>query len=118
MNKLVENLEKMASEGRISKKVQPNLKGGLGVCAVYTDLVKHPDSRVTVAGKIVMGYGATIGMHPHENDSETYTVLSGLVMSNRVVYGPGDTMVCNKGEAHDCMNLAFGESVLRFVKRK
>lgn len=118
MNKLMVNLEKMALEGRISKRVELNLKGGLGVCAVYTDIVKHPDSRVTVAGKIVMGEGATIGMHPHDNDSETYTVLSGRVMSNGVVYGPGNTMVCQKGESHDCVNLADGESILRFVKRK
>ena len=118
MNKLVVNLEKMALEGRIFRQVKPNLKGGLGVCVVYTDRVKHPDSRVTDAGKVLMGDGATIAMHPHDNDSETYTVLSGRVMSNGVVYGPGDTMVCKKGEMHDCINLADGESVLQFVKRK
>lgn len=118
MNKLVVNLEKMALEGRISKKVQPNLKGGLGVCAVYTDMAKHPDSRVTVAGKIVMGDGATIGLHSHHDDSETYTVLAGEVESNGRAYGPGETMVCNKGESHNCINRAKGESVLRFVKRK
>lgn len=118
MNKIAVDLEKMALKGRILKKVELNLKGGLGVCTVYTDLVKHPDQRVTVAGKIVMGEGASIGLHGHDKDSETYTVLSGTVMSNGVVYGPGNTMVCNKGEAHDCINLAGGESVLRFVKRE
>lgn len=118
MNKIAVNLEKMALKGRILKKVEPNLKGGRGVCTVYTDLTKHPDQRVTVAGKIVMGYRATIGRHRHDDDSETYTVLSGMVESNGEWYGPGETMVCNKGETHDCINQAEGESILRFVKRK
>lgn len=115
---LIKSLEQMALEGRISKRVEPNLKDGLGLCVVYTDLIEHPDKRVSVAGKIVMGYGATIGIHRHTVDSEIYTVLAGKVQSNGKIYGPGESMICNKGEAHNCVNLAKGESVLRYVKRE
>lgn len=115
---LITNLEEMASKGQVSKRIEQNLKGGLGVCTVYTDLMKHSDQRVSVAGKIVMEYGATIGTHQHTEDSETYTVLAGKVQSNGKIYSPGESMICSKGKSHNCVNLAKCESVLRFVKRK
>lgn len=114
---LVKSLDRGVEEGKLRKKFVFHLKGGNGTCAVYTDQVKHPDLRVYESGKIVMERFATIGEHSHEKDCETYTVLAGKVISNGVEYGPGETMVCNKGETHSCRNIARGESVLRFVKR-
>ena len=119
MNKLVENLEKMASEGKLLKRCENGLKGGVGKCAVYTDIIAHPDQRVSDSGKIVLECGATIGEHAHVDDWEEYTVLSGVVRSSDgYYYFPGETMTCYKGESHFCANVFDGESVLRFVKRK
>lgn len=94
------------------------LKGGKGKCIIYTDKCTHPDPRVYEAGKILMRQGASIGEHTHEDDWEEYTVLAGMVTSDQKVYFPGDTMVCQKGGSHSVENIADGESVLRFVKRK
>lgn len=116
--KLIKRLEQMASEGKLLKRCENGLKGGVGNCVVYTDVIVHPDRRVTESGKIVMERGATIGEHAHVYDSEEYTVLSGVVRSGDKDYFPGETMKCNKGESHFCANLFDGESVLRFVKRE
>lgn len=105
-------------EGRLQKEYVARLKGGNGNCLVYTDKAKHPDKRVYESGKIVMRKGATIGRHSHEDDWETYTVLAGEVLSGGRTYLPGETMVCRKGESHSCENIALGESILRFVKRR
>ncbi len=114
---LIESLDRGVDEGKLRRRLVVHLKNGFYSCAVYTDQVKHPDTRVYEAGKIVMERFATIGVHAHEKDSEEYTVLAGKVISNGVVYGPGQTMICKKGETHSCTNVASGESVLRFVKR-
>lgn len=114
---LIESLNQGVEEGKLQKEVVTCLKGGNGMCIVYTDTTKNPDSRVYASGKIEMGYGSTIGQHSHEKDWETYTVLAGRVLSNGKEYGPGETMICKKGESHHCKNIASGESVLRFVKR-
>lgn len=115
---LIKRLEQMASEGKLLKRCEDGLKGGVGKCVVYTDIIAHPDQRVSDSGKIVLERGATIGEHAHVDDWEEYTVLSGVVRSGGKDYFPGETMVCYKGESHSCANLFDGESVLRFVKRK
>lgn len=115
---LIGVLDEMAENGQFVKESAQNLKGGVGRCYVYKETKQFTDKRITTAGNIVMEYGSTIGMHEHLTDSEIYTVIIGWVCSNDKIYGPGETMVCNKGESHDCMNLNDGESILRFVKRE
>lgn len=114
---LIRNLDQMASEGRLLKRYEECLKGGIGKCMVYTDTVLSKKEGYD-SGNIVMRRGATIGEHAHPEDEETYTVIAGKVRSGSKVYYPGDTMTCRKGDSHSCVNLADGESVLRFVKRK
>ncbi len=115
---LIQSLDRGAQEGRLRRKLVVHLKNGFFSCVIYKDQVKHPDPRVYESGKIVMERFATIGEHDHKDDWEEYTVLAGKVISNGVEYGPGETMTCKKGETHSCRNIARGESVLRFVKRR
>lgn len=116
--KLIRSLNEGVLKGKLQRKDVKDLKGGLGTCTVFTDMFKHPDPRVYASGKIVMNRFSSIGQHEHTDDWEEYTVLAGKVMSGNEIYLPGQTMVCKKGESHSCLNVADGESVLRFVKRK
>lgn len=116
--KLIRSLNEGVLKGKLRREEVEHLKGGLGKCTVFTDKVKHPDSRVYSSGKIVMNRFSSIGYHKHEDDWEEYTVLAGKVQCGSRLYFPGETMVCKKGESHSCLNAADGESVLRFVKRK
>lgn len=107
-------LDEMAENGQFVKESVSN-----GMLRIYKETKQFTDKSVTTAGNIaMMDYATSIEMNGHWTDSETYTVIVGIVLYNGKVYGPGDSIICNKGEAHDCMNLAYGESVLRFVKRK
>ena len=115
---LIISLNRGVLDGKLRRRDEVALKGGKGMCIIYTDKCKHSDPRVYEAGKILMREGATIGEHAHENDWEEYTVLAGMVTCEREVYFPGDTMVCRTGKSHSVENIAEGESVLRFVKRK
>lgn len=116
--KLIRSLNEGVLEGKLQRKDVENLKDGLGRCTVFTDTVEHQDPRVYASGKIVMNRFSSIGQHEHTDDWEEYTVLAGKVMSGNEIYLPGQTMTCKKGESHSCLNVADGESVLRFVKRK
>lgn len=116
--KLIMSLNEGVLKGKLQREDVNNLKGGLGMCIVYTDKVQHPDSRVYASGKTVLKRFSSIGQHAHEDDWEEWTVLAGKVMSGNKIYLPGQTMVCKKGESHSCLNVADGESVIRFVKRK
>ncbi len=115
---LIRSLNEGVLKGKLRREEEKPLKGGIGKCTVFTDKFKHPDSRVCASGKIVMNRFSSIGQHEHTEDWEEYTVLAGKVSSGGKVYLPGQTMVCKKGESHSCLNVADGESVLRFVKRK
>ena len=81
----------------------PNFQGGEGVFRVnmYTDEL----------GKIIRGRlapGTSIGMHTHEDSSETVYVLSGagkaICDGREERLGPGDCHYCPQGHSHSIIN--------------
>ena len=80
-----------------------NLKSGNGTCEVYTK--KEPSSPHYSEGIIVMmevnGVYPSIGMHKHEDDEETYTIITGLFEINGTIVGPGESLTCRMGESHN-----------------
>lgn len=117
-NSILEKLEDEVKRGKAKRTEVIGLKGGVGKATIYTDTIQHPDPRSYEAGKTVLDDGATIGVHEHSNDSETWTVLQGEIEVNSEKYGPGKTIVCKQGGHHYAKNIANGKSVIRFVKRK
>lgn len=113
-----EMLEKHLKEGKVERTEVIGLKGGEGRVDIYKDKAKHKDSRIWESGNLLLSRGAIIGMHTHDDDSETLTILDGKVEINGKEYMPGEVFYCNRGEYHDCKNLADSESIVGFVKRK
>ena len=84
-------------------KIHKNLKGGEGTCEVYTR--KEPSSPdYKEEGNIIMmkvnGVYPSIGLHKHEDDQETYTVITGFFEINGTIVGPGKSLTCQMGESH------------------
>lgn len=87
----------------IQKKVIPNMRGGEKEAAmrIYAD-----DWCKIIQGKLIPG--ASIGLHTHENDSETIYILSGTgkVLCDGA-YEPlsaGSCHYCPKGHEHSLIN--------------
>lgn len=96
----------------IEEKRNPGFKGGEGtaVLKIYTDS--------TI--KVIKGYlekDSSIGMHTHDDSSETVYILSG---SGKMIYDgeeevltAGDVSYCPKGHTHSLVNT--GEEPLWFL---
>ena len=87
----------------IPEKIMNNMRGGEKEVAmrIYDDgLCK------ILNGKLIPG--ASIGLHTHENDSETIYILSGTgkVLCDGVYepLKPGDVHYCPMGHAHSLIN--------------
>lgn len=111
-------LEKQVEKGEAKQEKFLCLKGGTGKVIIYRDNVSHPDHEVYDSGAILLEKGASIGTHEHYNDSEIWIVISGCVEVNGKVMEEGQCFICNKGETHSCINLADGDSILGFAKKK
>lgn len=112
-----EILENEVAAGKVTRKEHIGLKGGTGEVIVYTDT--KSDTGTYESGTILMERGSSIGAHMHSEDSESYTVLEGMIAcGDGIIYHKGDTHYCEKGKEHFCINLAEGESVIEFAKRK
>ncbi len=65
----------------------------------------------------VLPPGCSIGVHPHDGDSETYYVIRGTGRYNDngvwLDVGPGDVMHCPDGETHGIEN--SGSEPLEFI---
>ena len=110
-----ETLEMRASQGLVVKENIFSLRGGNGCSHIYKDL-KPNDPRSYETGCIVLEKGASIGMHRHDRDSETYTVLVGAVEICGKLYYAGSSVTCFEGESHNAINRNDGDSILDFSK--
>lgn len=96
----------------IEEKCMPEFKGGIGtmVAKMYVD----------PSIKIINGYlepGSSIGMHAHDDSSETVYIISG---TGKMIYEgaeeemiPGAVSYCPKGHSHSLVNT--GSEPLRFI---
>lgn len=115
-----EMLERKVSSGDFSRSEHQNLHGGKGKCIIYTSVAlskKDIDSKIYESGVICLEKGASIGEHFHYKDSETYHILTGEIEYNGKTYRAGDIVVCEKDTSHYCINLADGETKLRYDKK-
>lgn len=97
-----------------------SLRGGKGELEMTHILERGSDEfggKGRMFSKLVLPPGASIGMHEHIGDAETYFVLSGegTVDDNGVksFLKPGDMMVTFNGEKHCIENT--GDSDLVFI---
>ena len=67
--------------------------------------------------KVVVPPGSSLGVHPHNGNTETYHILQGkaLYTDNSETYEvkPGDTTFCADGDSHGIENI--GDEDLIFV---
>lgn len=74
-----------------------------GGCRMYSEITLEP--------------GCSLGVHPHNGETETYFILSGkgLYNDNGKEYevSSGDVLFCGDGESHALENI--GDTDLKFV---
>ena len=109
------SLERKAKLGEVKRFESFNLKGGCGKVIVYTDNIPQK-VYAKETGHIIMSEKSFIGKHQHLYDSETWTILKGIVQINGIIYQEGDHHTCHQGNEHYCINCADGESIIEFVK--
>ena len=113
-------LDYLVDKGVSERQEYSNLKGGKGKAIIYKDkrIDNGDDPTVYETGVIVLEKGASIGVHQHINDSETYLVMSGKIKSMGTIYNEDEECFCDKGGEHDCENAGDGEAIINFVKRR
>ena len=89
--------------------VMSNLRGGIGdvvMRPVVTEGTLPPHYRLL--NDCVMEKGCSIGMHPHEGESEVYYILEGEATVTDAAgtrkLQPGDAEICFDGESHTVIN--------------
>ena len=100
-------------------RVMKEMRGGKGEVALCSIL--NGEEEMTGKGRlfsaITIEPGNSIGMHPHEGESETFYVVSGCGLYNdngkEVPFGEGDVLHCAPGESHSIENT--GKEPLCFV---
>ena len=112
------DLQKLENPSLYDFKLVNNLKGGKGVCEVYSK--KTPDAPYYAEGAIVMMEAnevwPSIGMHTHTDDEETYTVETGFFEINDTILGPGESATCKQRQSHNAQ-LISQYGVLKFQKK-
>lgn len=76
--------------------------------------------------KSIVPPGASVGVHKHEGDNETYYILSGKALVNdngtEVEMGPGDCHFCPDGHSHGIENIGDEDlvyiAIILFTKQK
>ncbi len=96
----------------IEPKIIPNFKGGEKEISLR---ISDDGMNRILNGRLLPG--ASIGMHTHEEDSETLFVIEGeghvLEHGGRTPVGAGMCVYCPKGESHSLVN--DGEEPLVFL---
>lgn len=95
--------------------------GGEGTCEVINILEgEELHNASPFVGVTRVPVGATIGMHKHVGDFETYYILRGkarvTVEDTTVDLEPGDATQCEDGESHCIANIGDEELVYISVK--
>ncbi len=98
--------------------IRENMRGGDGTTKIQ-HIVNQDELKghARLVGRICLEPGASIGLHPHDQEEEIYYILSGqgIVVDdgNRQVVNPGDAVVTGGGATHSIANA--GSEPLEFV---
>ena len=96
-----------------------NKAGGKGEIQITHLLPPHffPTENCQMFASVVIPAGASIGVHKHNGNTETYHILQGkaLYTDNEKTYevGVGETTFCADGESHGIENI--GDEYLKFI---
>ena len=106
-------------EGQYRKiEVNEFMAGGLGKVTIRHILNERElNGKCRLYAQVTIGPGASIGVHAHNGESETYYILkgTGLYTDNGKEYKvkPGDITFCDSGNSHGLKNI--GEDELVFM---
>ena len=98
--------------------IRENMRDGKGTTKIQ-HIVNQDElqGKARLVGRISLEPGASIGLHPHEQEEEIYYILSGqgIVVDdgNQEVLNPGDAVVTGGGASHSIANT--GSEPLEFV---
>jgi len=88
--------------------VRENMRGGIGKVAFYYIPIPDDKGAITMASRIELEPGASIGFHEHTDDEEVYAIISGkgLFSDGRteIEVNPGDILLTRKGMSHSLKN--------------
>ncbi|MCL2380363.1 MAG: cupin domain-containing protein [Treponema sp.] len=102
----------------IRREAMEKARGGVGV-AIFDHILEKTEMRANcrMFTRIILEPGASIGYHQHNDEEDTYYILTGIATVNdngqtRTVY-PGEVVFCASGESHSIAN--DGQEPLEFV---
>jgi mannose-6-phosphate isomerase-like protein (cupin superfamily) len=93
---------------------------GEGTALFYGADIPDADGAFTMAAKISLEKGASVGYHTHKDNEEVYTIISGSGTytddGKDIDAKPGDVFLCRKGHSHGLKNtgsepLVFGAAI-------
>ena len=74
------------------------------------------DGKCAMYARVTIPPHASMGVHKHEGNTETYHILSGRARYNdngtEIVIGPGTTTFCADGEVHAIANASDTEELV------
>jgi mannose-6-phosphate isomerase-like protein (cupin superfamily) len=102
----------------IRREAMEKARGGEGV-TIFDHLLEKTEMQANcrMFTKITLEPGASIGLHHHNEEEDTYYILKGIATVNdsgatRTVY-PGEVIFCPSGGSHAIAN--HGQEPLEFV---
>lgn len=106
-----------------AKRIVDGLQGGAGEIEIEIAQNPHTDPEVFEYGYLIVPECASIGIHEHTMERESWKVVKGNVIyyeddNNPVNIGPGTEKVCHKGHKHGLVNLGNCTAVILFTKFK
>ena len=108
-------------EENFQQREEHGLKGGDGSITIYEALYQHEQPDVLEHGFLLVPVGASIGMHEHNKDWESWEIIMGRVsyLANKnepEEIGPGVERICLIGEKHGLKNIGDCDAVIKFTK--
>ena len=99
-------------------QVAENMRGGVGAVKIEHWLnAEEMNNKGRLFAKIYLEPGCSIGFHVHENEMESYTIISGEAEyddnGESVKLFPGDTTHTPAGEGHAVKNI--GNTTLELI---
>lgn len=92
--------------------------GGTGLGAANTFYLPIPDDpgAFTMSARIELDPGASVGYHKHADNEEVYFIMAGDGLyteeGEKLKVGPGDVLLCRKGNSHGIENTGSGLLIL------
>jgi len=93
---------------RQNASIKTGIRDGYGKAKIFAALSADEQGPITVASRLELEPGATIGFHSHDCDEETYAIVSGKGIyefdGGECPALPGDIFVTQLGMSHGLRN--------------